>query len=374
MYRVLVFPYFVSCWVRIEPAHIAMAQAMPRKGKLLAQSTASRSRSPSRHHSAIAAVVAVLQDAGHPQVSTSGAAARVSSSVAHNASCLHAAHGVLRERAVLAQSTADKGRFVAGGTTLGTSVDVSNRGVQVETGAVAQSTVHQNASSAADSNAGAWWSRAAKAGLLEPAPKLGRELESSHAEGKDERSEAQDALAMPSERSAAEHDQSAAPVYGVLKECATESGQQQEQPPQSLGCCVESCAGDVTRAELELEVLHLQDKRRRLVQLSRDVLEVRCPGFCQMAAKCEDDYLREAGHALASISGDVDAAAQALRTAAASWSSVAQSTAMPSVASHFTPLERDRLVTELERLVSSDGLRGAQLLSRNARPSMARVL
>ena len=334
-----------------------MAQAVPRKGKLLAQRTASRSRSPSRHHSAIAAVVAVLQDAGHPQVSTSGAAPRVSSSVAHNASCLHAAHGVLRERAVLAQSTADKGRFVAGGTTLGTSVDV-----------------HQNASSAADSNAGAWWSRAAKAGLLEPAPKLGRELESSHAEGKDERSEAQDALAMPSERSAAEHDQSAAPAYRVLKECATESGQQQEQPPQSLGCCVESCAGDVTRAELELEVLHLQDKRRRLVQLSRDVLEVRCPGFCQMAAMCEDDYLREAGHALASISGDVDAAAQALRTATASWSSAAQSTAMPSVASHFTPLERDRLVTELERLVSSDGLRGAQLLSRNARPSMARVL
>ena len=332
-----------------------MAQAVPRKGKLLAQRTASRSRSPSRHHSAIAAVVAVLQDAGHPQVSTSGAAARVSSSVAHNASCLHAAHGVLRERAVLAQSTADKGRFVAGGTTLGTSVDV-----------------HQNASSAADSNAGAWWSRAAKAGLLEPAPKLGRELESSHAEGKDERSEAQDALAMPSERSAAEHDQSAAPVYGVLKECATESGQQQEQPPQSLGCCVESRAGDATRAELELEVL--QDKWRRLVQLSRDVLEVRCPGFCQMAAKCEDDYLREAGHALASISGDVDAAAQALRTATASWSSAAQSTAMPSVASHFTPLERERLVTELERLVSSDGLRGAQLLSRNARPSMARVL
>ena len=349
-----------------------MAQAVPRKGKLLAQSTASRSRSPSRHHSAIAAVVAVLQDAGHPQVSTSGAAARVSSSVAHNASCLHAAHGVLRERAVLAQSTADKGRFVAGGTTLGTSVDVSNRGVQVETGAVAQSTVHQNASSAADSNAGAWWSRAAKAGLLEPAPKLGRELESSHAEGKDERSGAQDALVMPAERSAAEHDQSAAPAYRVLKECATESGQQQEQPPQSLGCCVESRAGDATRAELELEVL--QDKWRRLVQLSRDVLEVRCPGFCQMAAMCEDDYLREAGHALASISGDVDAAAQALRTATASWSSAAQSTAMPSVASHFTPLERERLVTELERLVSSDGLRGAQLLSRNARPSMARVL
>ena len=68
--------------------------------------------------------------------------------------------------------------------------------------------------------------------------------------------------------------------------------------------------GDVIIAELSLE--GLQSKRRRLVELSIEVLEARCPGFCARASMSEDEYLREASCALADISLDVDEAAHAL--------------------------------------------------------------
>ena len=272
-----------------------------REGRLVAQSTASRSRSSSSHRSAIAAVVAKLQGAGHPQASSSGVASVASPLAARGSSCIHAAPAVLRDRVVAAQATADKGRVSARGAPLGTSIDVSNRDAQSETGAVAQSTARQGASSAAGPSSATWLSR--EAGGWVPVPwhtthihsprrttaperSLGRELESSHAGRKGGRPGAQGTVVMPAERSAAEHR-----------------------------LLMESRAGDATRAELELELL--QDKRRRLVQLSRDVLEVRCPGFCQLTGMCEEDYLREAGYALASISADVGTAAQALRTATA---------------------------------------------------------
>ena len=68
--------------------------------------------------------------------------------------------------------------------------------------------------------------------------------------------------------------------------------------------------GDAIIAELDLE--DLQAKRRRLVQLSRDVLEARCPGFCARATMSEVEYLCEASYALAYISNDVEEAARAV--------------------------------------------------------------
>ena len=77
----------------------------------------------------------------------------------------------------------------------------------------------------------------------------------------------------------------------------------------------DAAAGQAVLAELELE--SLSTKRRRLEQLSIEVLEVRCPGFCQRARLNTDDLLREAGYALATISHDVSHAEDALRMATA---------------------------------------------------------
>lgn len=77
----------------------------------------------------------------------------------------------------------------------------------------------------------------------------------------------------------------------------------------------ESQIGDAVRAELELE--DLQTKRRRLVELSKKVLEVRCTGFCAKVSISEEDYLREASYVLADISKDVDDAAHVLRSCSA---------------------------------------------------------
>ena len=52
-------------------------------------------------------------------------------------------------------------------------------------------------------------------------------------------------------------------------------------------------------------------KRQKLIKLSKEVLETRCPGFCTQARLTEDEYLREASHALASITSDVEDAAYA---------------------------------------------------------------
>lgn len=77
----------------------------------------------------------------------------------------------------------------------------------------------------------------------------------------------------------------------------------------------EKRVGEAILADVEVDVLSA--KRRRLVQLSRDVLEVRCPGFCSLTPMTEDECLREAGHALATISEDVLDAMQTLRAAKA---------------------------------------------------------
>ena len=66
----------------------------------------------------------------------------------------------------------------------------------------------------------------------------------------------------------------------------------------------EARVGDAIRAELDLEVLVL--KRQKLIELSKEVLEARCPGFCARAQCSDDEYLREASHALAAITNDVD--------------------------------------------------------------------
>ena len=78
----------------------------------------------------------------------------------------------------------------------------------------------------------------------------------------------------------------------------------------------ERAIGDAITAELDLE--DLQVKRHRLLELSRDVLEARCPGFCAKATMSENDYLRQASFALASISNDVDEAERALENFRAS--------------------------------------------------------
>lgn len=75
--------------------------------------------------------------------------------------------------------------------------------------------------------------------------------------------------------------------------------------------------GDAIAAELDLE--DLQSKRRRLVDLSRDVLEARCPGSSGRVTMSDNDYLREASCALADISNDVDEAARKIETVRASF-------------------------------------------------------
>lgn len=85
---------------------------------------------------------------------------------------------------------------------------------------------------------------------------------------------------------------------------------------QAIRCDqLEARIGDAICAELELE--SLQAKRRRLLQLSKDVLEARCHGFSKVALT-DDEFLREAGHALANISADVDQAARMVRSSSAS--------------------------------------------------------
>lgn len=213
---------------------------------------------------------------------------------------MRADQSAMSKSAVIALSTVDIGGPQAGSTTAGASLGVSSRGVLSEIGAVAQSSAHNNASS----SAGSCCSVDAQTGLA-LAPTFQRQLERSRAEKQDEGSEAQCPLNALVTRSSADQQEPRYKNVGCFGEM--------------VGGCVnrrvdqETRAGDALRAELELEVLH--DKRRRLVQLSRDVLEVRCPGFCQGKPMSDDVYLREAAHALASISEDVHAEAQSLRIA-----------------------------------------------------------
>ena len=104
---------------------------------------------------------------------------------------------------------------------------------------------------------------------------------------------------------------------GRTRESCANSGEESEPKNAkhvSAGASREPLIGNAVRADLDVEVL--QTKRRRLVQLSKDVLEVRCPGFCAMASLSEEDYLREASCALSDISRDVDVAICALGDAA----------------------------------------------------------
>ena len=68
--------------------------------------------------------------------------------------------------------------------------------------------------------------------------------------------------------------------------------------------------GDAVRAELELERLQLM--RSTLLRLSKEVLDARCPGFCARANISDEDYMREAGYALATFAADVAEAERAL--------------------------------------------------------------
>ena len=79
---------------------------------------------------------------------------------------------------------------------------------------------------------------------------------------------------------------------------------------------LESRAGEAIRSELEVDLLML--KRQKLIKLSKEVLEARCPGFCTKARLTDDEYLREASHALATITKDVDDAACASEVTKAS--------------------------------------------------------
>ena len=74
----------------------------------------------------------------------------------------------------------------------------------------------------------------------------------------------------------------------------------------------EAQAGLIICSDLDLEVLVA--KRQRLIELSQQVLEARCPGFCARASCSDDDYLREASCALADISWDVHEAVLANRS------------------------------------------------------------
>ena len=74
----------------------------------------------------------------------------------------------------------------------------------------------------------------------------------------------------------------------------------------------EAQAGLIICSDLDLELLVA--KRQRLIELSKQVLDARCPGFCARASCSDDDYLREASCALADISWDVHEAVLANRS------------------------------------------------------------
>ena len=94
--------------------------------------------------------------------------------------------------------------------------------------------------------------------------------------------------------------------------CGLAGSSHDEQPQSNVSSG--RATGDAILAELHLE--DLQAKRRRLVKLSHDVLEARCPGFCTRTALSEDECLREASCALADISSDVHEAARSVVDAA----------------------------------------------------------
>ena len=79
---------------------------------------------------------------------------------------------------------------------------------------------------------------------------------------------------------------------------------------------LESRAGEAIRSELEVDLLML--KRQKLIKLSKEVLDARCTGFCTKARLTDDEYLREASHALATITKDLDDAACASEVTKAS--------------------------------------------------------
>lgn len=110
----------------------------------------------------------------------------------------------------------------------------------------------------------------------------------------------------------AEHDRSPDNCSGATSQKLSHTSLEQRLPHQRIAhttVAAEARTGDAIRAELDLEVLTV--KRRRLVELSKEVLEARCPGFCSRASLTEDEYLREASCALAGISNDVEEAALA---------------------------------------------------------------
>ena len=116
----------------------------------------------------------------------------------------------------------------------------------------------------------------------------------------------------------AEHDRSPDNCSGATSQKLSHTSLEQRLPHQRIAhttVAAEARTGNAIRAELDLEVLTV--KRRRLVELSREVLEARCPGFCSRASLTEDEYLREASCALAGISNDVEEAALASQAQAA---------------------------------------------------------
>ncbi len=70
-------------------------------------------------------------------------------------------------------------------------------------------------------------------------------------------------------------------------------------------------------------------KRHKLIKLSKEVLDARCPSFCTQARLTDDGYLREASHALANIIKDVDDAACANEVTKASAKRYANGTVQP---------------------------------------------
>lgn len=87
------------------------------------------------------------------------------------------------------------------------------------------------------------------------------------------------------------------------------TGERQSKRKACEALALETRTGAAIRSELDLDLLVL--KRQKLIQLSKQVLEARCPGFCSRARLTDDEYLREASHALAVITTDVEDAASA---------------------------------------------------------------
>ena len=122
------------------------------------------------------------------------------------------------------------------------------------------------------------------------------------------------------------------------KESEAETRREQKRKAETSGevkrnammvAALEARAGEAIRSELEVDLLML--KRQKLIKLSKEVLDARCPGFCTKARLTDDEYLREASHALATITKDVDDAACASEVTKASAKRYANEVSRPTI-------------------------------------------